>query len=105
MILPPGVVNWLIVVPAIVGAVLGFGFRWLHHGLHALSERVPSRVLQIIVGTLLFAALATALPLVRFSGHHEIAELTDLVADGHPGALMMLAVAKILGLGICLTSG
>lgn len=105
VVLPEGELTWWLVLPALGGAVLGFAFRWLHHGLELLAARLPNPTLRITVGTVLFAALAAALPLVLFSGHHEIAQLGDPLTAGQAGTLVLIAVAKTVALGLCLVAG
>lgn len=96
--------DWLVIVPILAGVVAGLAFRLLHAGAERVVLRLPSWA-ATTVGTLLFALLAAAIPLVRFSGHHELAEIPQLFTAGDGGALWLLASAKILVLVLCLAAG
>ncbi len=45
------------------------------------------------------------MPLVRFSGHHELHDLLVLTETGAWATLLVVAVAKILAVAVCLASG
>lgn len=94
-----------LVLVALVGAAAGLLFRLLHGALHRATAMIRHRWIGVLAGTALFAALAAALPLVRFSGHHELVELWDLTAAGSWAQLALLAAAKIVALALCLVSG
>ena len=84
---------------ALVGAlhVAGlFGFRAV---LAAISSDVR---VQVIVGTLLFAALAAAFPILRFNGQHEMAHLAQHGTDLGAGYLALISILK--GLALCLST-
>ncbi len=93
-------------LPALAGALLGVLFVHLHRQMPKLFDKItrhPTR--QILLASLLFAALAAAFPLLRFSGHHE---LEHALAHGvHAGVwgLLALAVGKLLAMAICLAGG
>lgn len=94
-----------LVLVALAGAAAGLLFRALHGVLHRLTAAIRHRWIVILAGTGIFAMLAAALPLVRFSGHHELVELWGLTESGSWGELALLAAAKILALALCLASG
>ncbi|MBC9955322.1 chloride channel protein [Leucobacter sp. cx-42] len=98
-------VGWLILVPVLVGAVFGAAFRVLHSRLEAFTSAVRRPWLLTVVGTLLFAGLAALLPLVRFSGHHDLGVVNELFAEGEGGFLWVIALAKLAALLICLGAG
>lgn len=97
--------DWLVIVPVLVGAAFGIGFRVLHEAANRLADWAPRRWIVTVVGTAAFAALAVALPLVRFSGHHELTVVPGLVDDGASVELWLLAVAKTAALVLCLVAG
>lgn len=97
--------EWLLIVPALVGAALGVLFRIAHAGLERVTAKVMRPWVLTAIGTALFAVLAAFLPLVRFSGHHELGEVTALFAGGDAAALWLIAVAKVIALVLCLVAG
>lgn len=92
------------VVVALVGGLLGWGYLWLRDATARFASARGRRA-ALILGTCLFALLAAAVPLVRFSGHHEIDALGPLLAAGAGGSLALVAGAKLVALAICLASG
>ncbi|GAA1405941.1 hypothetical protein AUR04nite_16620 [Glutamicibacter uratoxydans] len=97
--------SWLLIVPVLVGVGMGAAFRWLHHGAEALAAKMSRPWAPMAAGTLLFAGLAAAVPLVMFSGHHEMAGITDALAGGEAGTLWIVAGSKILAVVLCLAAG
>ncbi|WP_313810375.1 chloride channel protein [Glutamicibacter sp.] len=95
---------WLLIVPVLVGVGMGVLFRWLHHGANRLASQIARPWVVTIIGTVLFAALSAAIPLVLFSGHHEITEVIDVYSSGETGALWILALAKIIAVVLCLVA-
>jgi H+/Cl- antiporter ClcA len=96
---------WLVIIPVLIGAAFGVVFRLLHHGADRVAHRIARPWLVTIIGTALFAGLAAAIPLVRFSGHHELLELPVMLAEGATGELWLLAAAKLLAMVLCLVAG
>ena len=92
-------------LPALIGAGAGLLFLTLLPWLKGLLERFGDVRVQTLVGTAAFAALAAMLPILRFSGHHELEELLHWGKDAGFGALLGLAVLKVLALSICLAAG
>ncbi len=90
---------------AVLGAAVGVAFVKLLPWLEQMLAKTGGIVVQTMVGTLLFAALAATLPILRFSGH---AELEDLVHWGETigaPALLLLAGLKIVATALCLSAG
>lgn len=95
---------WLLAVAGIAAAA-GLAFRALHHLLELAAQRIRRTWATIAIGTILFAALAALVPLVRFSGHHELHDLQVLTDSGAWSTLLLVAAAKIVALSLCLVSG
>lgn len=94
---------------ALAGAALGLTYQWLHHGVPRLWTRISARpTVHILLGSAVFAGMAAAVPLLRFSGHHEIEHA--LAHSAQHGialgvwALLGLSLAKMLAVAVCLAS-
>ncbi|WP_125099377.1 chloride channel protein [Leucobacter chromiireducens] len=98
-------VTWLLVVPACAGLLLGAAFRLLLPAARRVAAAAPRPWVATAVGTVLFAGLAAAVPLVRFSGHHDLGTVNALAADGAWLPLALLAAAKLVALVLCLAAG
>lgn len=96
---------WLVIVPALVGACFGLAFRVLHHATERAARRITKPWVVTAVGTALFAVLAAWIPLVRFSGHHELHDVTELFNAGAGGQLWLVAAVKIVAVVLCLVAG
>ncbi|MDO5644307.1 MAG: chloride channel protein [Dermabacter sp.] len=92
-------------LPALLGALAGLAFTALLPLVQAALSRIGGASVQILLGTSLFALLASAWPILRFSGHHELQDLAQFAADVGPWALLGVAGLKILALCLCLASG
>ena len=93
------------IVPALLGAGTGLLARWSQPRLaHALA-RLGTPMVQTLAGTALFALLAAAVPLVRFSGHHELVHALEHGVTAGAAALLGLALLKALAMALCLASG
>ena len=95
----------LSVVPALLGAAAGLAFVILLPALKAFLGRLGNTVVQTMVGTLIFAALASAWPILRFSGHHELEAMLEWGSHSGMAALLGLALLKALALALCLAAG
>lgn len=95
----------LSLIPAVFGAAAGLIFVMLLPALKAVFSRLGGVVAQTLAGTVLFALLAAAFPILRFSGHHEIEALMQWGRDAGFAALAGLALLKALALALCLASG
>lgn len=93
------------IVPALLGAGVGLAFILLLPRVQALIGRFGKPGVQTLAGTTLFAALAAAFPILRFSGHHELEVMLHWGQDAAPWMLIGLALLKLLALSICLGSG
>ena len=60
------------IVPALLGAGTGLLARSSQPRLAHSLARLGNPMVQTLAGTALFALLAAVVPLVRFSGHHEL---------------------------------
>ena len=93
------------IVPALLGAAVVMLARWSQPRLaHALA-RLGNPLVQTLAGTALFALLAAAVPLVRFSGHHELVHALEHGVTAGAAALLGLALLKALAMALCLASG
>ena len=92
-------------LPALLGVALGLVFAALLPRCRTLLARVSGPVAQTLTGTVLFAGLAMAWPVLRFSGHHELEFLPDWLQTWGASGLLALAALKVLALCICLASG
>jgi H+/Cl- antiporter ClcA len=93
------------VLPAALGALAGLGFVWVLGPIKALLARLGSPVVQTLVGTAAFALLAALLPILRFSGHHEMEAMLAWGRSSGMALLMGLALLKVLALALCLAAG
>ena len=92
-------------MPALLGAAVGMLARWSQPRLaHALA-RLGNPLVQTLAGTALVALLAAVVPLVRFSGHHELVHALEHGVVAGAAALLGLAVLKALAMALCLASG
>lgn len=92
-------------LPAALGAIGGMGFTTTLPVVQGLLARAGGVVVQTLLGSALFAALATTLPILRFSGHHELEAMLHWGAGAGMAALMALALLKALALALCLGAG
>jgi len=93
------------VLPAILGAGAGVFFLMILPLITSVLSRWEHIWVQTLVGTALFATLATAFPILRFSGHHELEEMLVWGQEFGMAALLGLAALKMLALALCLSSG
>lgn len=92
-------------IPALLGAGAGVVLRLSRPYItHALNQLSGLKV-QTLLGSAAFALLATVVPAVRFSGHHELVHLLEYGIDVGWPALLGLGLLKALALGLCLSSG
>ena len=93
------------IVPALLGACAGIVLRLSRpHITRALNQLGGVKV-QTLLGSAVFALLATFVPLVRFSGHHELVHLLEHGVEAGWPALLGLGLLKALALALCLSSG
>ncbi|WP_370893713.1 chloride channel protein [Janibacter sp. GXQ6167] len=92
-------------VPAALGGFLAVGYLLLLPRMRSAIARLGGLHVQTLVGTAAFAALAMAVPMVRFSGHAEFTDLHELVGASAWGALAGLAVLKLVATALNVASG
>lgn len=92
-------------LPAVLGAAGGGSFVLMLPLLQSALKRTGGVVTQTLIGSALFAALAAALPILRFSGHHEFDAMLEWGQTSGMVALLALALFKAFALAICLASG
>lgn len=93
------------VVPALLGGLAGLLFVCALPLLQGQLHKLGGVAIQTLVGTLLFAILAAVWPIARFSGHHELLEMSHWAASSMPLTVLGLALLKITALTLCLASG
>ena len=93
------------ILPALLGAGIGILFIIVLKACRQVLARFENIWVQTMVGTAAFALLAAVLPIMRFSGHHELHALLEWGQHSGFAALLILAALKILALAICLASG
>ncbi len=97
----------LMAVPlGLLGAMVGRLYLNFHHYLTLwLKPLHRHKILRGLMGGLVLGLLATACPLVLFSGQ---AGLNDLLIHGQQmggGLLVLTGLAKVLALGVCVSTG
>lgn len=105
---PPGDGSDLVlaVVPALLGATVGVLFLFALPAAKGLVRRVlPSAFWQPVAGGVAFGLLAAMLPLLRFSGHGEIAGMLEWAATAGMAALLLLGALKVMAAVLCLSTG
>ncbi len=90
---------------ALASALLGLLFVWLHHKVPDWLQIIPRPSHRILAGTAIFAALAAAFPLLRFSGHHELEHALEHGIHANMWILLGLGVGKVAAMAVCLASG
>ncbi len=100
-----GVDMLLAILPAMLGAASGLVFAFGLPAIQAALARTGAAATQTIVGSLLFAALAAAFPILLFSGHHQMEDMLRWGQQSGMAALLALGILKALALSICLASG
>lgn len=93
------------IIPALLGAGVGLCFALILPALQSGLKRLGGVTVQTLIGGVAFAALATAIPILRFSGHHELEAMLHWGQDAGMTALLALALLKALALALCLASG
>lgn len=93
------------VLPAILGAIAGLAFVVMLPFVTAALKKMGGIGVQTMVGTALFALLAAAVPILRFSGHHQLDQMLEWGKQAGMGPLMLLALLKSLALALCLAAG
>jgi H+/Cl- antiporter ClcA len=90
---------------ALCGALLGLLYLKLHHKMPQWLAHIGSPSRQILVASIIFAAMAACFPLLRFSGHHEMAQALEQGIQLGFWGLLALALGKVLAMTLCLSGG
>lgn len=93
------------IIPALLGACAGIVLRLSRPYITRALNQLGGVKVQTLVGSAVFALLATFVPLVRFSGHHELVHLLEHGVEAGWPALLGLGLLKALALALCLSSG
>ncbi|VEH05329.1 putative voltage-gated ClC-type chloride channel ClcB [Corynebacterium kutscheri] len=96
---------WQAIPAALCGCVVAIIFLILHHYGHMYIAKIASPWLRIIGGSVVLAALLAIVPLLRFSGHAQMPELTTLIEQSAWWSLLALAVLKVIATALSLISG
>ncbi|MFV0294079.1 MAG: chloride channel protein [Paracoccus sp. (in: a-proteobacteria)] len=95
----------LSLLPALFGAGAALFFALILPFLQLFLRKCGGVVVQTMIGTTLFACLAAALPILRFSGHHEFGALLEWGQGAGMMPLLGLSLLKAMALAICLAAG
>lgn len=96
----------LAIVPALLGAAVGVLFLFALPAAKELVQRkLPEAFWQPVAGGVAFGLLAALLPILRFSGHHEIGAMLEWAAVSGMAALLLLSLLKVLAAVLCLSTG
>ena len=96
----------LSVVPALLGSAVGVAFLFALPAAKRLVQRlVPQAFWQPVLGGVAFGLVAAVLPILRFSGHHEIGAMLDWAAAAGMATLLLLGLLKVLAAVLCLSTG
>lgn len=93
------------IIPSIGGAIFGLMFALVLPRLKLVLARLGGVTAQTLAGTALFAALAAAFPILRFSGHHEMEQMLHWAQSSGAGHLITLSALKVIALSLCLAAG
>ena len=86
------------------GILLGILFEGSEKGLEKLSEKIPPVISEGIAGLILGVTIAF-LPMVKFSGEEQMAELIIDFASYAPLFLIAVSVIKVLLTNLCIQFG
>lgn len=93
------------ILPALLGAAMGIFFIIILKACRQVLAQFDNTWVQTLLGTFAFAVLAAFLPILRFSGHHELEALMEWGQHSGFAALLMIAALKVLALALCLAAG
>ncbi len=99
---PVDYVMMLLYIPA--GCILAVFYNRTHHGCAVVSQKVPPIVKETLAG-LLLGVVATFVPVMMFSGEHQMGELMTEYVYYLPIALIGAAFLKVLLTNICIQFG
>jgi H+/Cl- antiporter ClcA len=93
-------------IPAAVAAALaGAAYTMDRPVLPRLVGRVGSTIVQTLVATAVFAALAVIWPILRFSGHQELPRLVSMATDAAWWSVLGVGLLELLACAVCLAGG
>lgn len=92
-------------LPALFGVFVGVAFVKLTPALERVLALCGSPTRQTLIGSAMFAAIASIVPIVRFSGHAELNTMLQTGAVLGPLAFITLALLKAMATALCLSSG
>ncbi len=90
---------------ALLGAAVGLSFLLILPRLQRIRAKMGSAFMQTLGMTTLFAILAATLPILRFSGHHELDAMLHWGQEAGMASLLALGFLKVLALALCLSAG
>ena len=93
------------ILPGVVGAIIALGYVAFATFSEKLMKKVTNVDLVSFGLIVVFAAIATAFPLVRFSGHHDFETLFEATHAADYSWLLGFAVIKLLCCAICIKAG
>ncbi|MCG7424360.1 chloride channel protein [Kocuria rhizophila] len=92
-------------VAALFGSLLALFYIAVRGPIGALAAKITRPWARIMAGTVVFAAMATAVPQIRFSGHEDVGGVLELVSAGAWWALLGIALLKMVATAINLNTG
>lgn len=93
------------IIPALLGACAGAVLRISRPFIVSTLKQLGDPVVQTLVGSAVFAGLAMVVPLIRFSGHHELVHMLEHGLDAGWPLLLGLGLLKAFALALCLSCG
>jgi H+/Cl- antiporter ClcA len=93
------------IVPAALAAAAAGAYTVVRPLLARLVGRLGPTTVQTLVATAVFAALAAAWPILRFSGHAEFPQLVSMAGDAAWLSLLGVGLLKLLACAVCLAGG
>ena len=94
----------MLVVYVIAGLILAAFYNYTHHATEELGHKLPAVGKETLAGLCLGLA-GTFVPMVMFSGEHEMGELMVDYAHFLPYMLVIIAFLKVLITNICIQFG
>ena len=95
-----------VLVLSLLGVGVGILFKLIFGSVQRLTRPLQAYpVLRPVVGGLIFGLIGAVLPLTLYSGEHELGHLIDHAGEYSVLFLFVLAVAKLVTLSICLSTG
>lgn len=86
------------------GCILALFYNLTHKYIHKLAHRIPV-ILRECIGGICLGVMGTILPILMFSGEHEMGLLIAGSYSYLPAILILVAFVKILLTNICISTG